>query len=65
MLGNATGVAATGAREAVLSDSDVSGSQVGVSLSAGSDLLLSGNRLQSNVTDVVHPGGPMISPEVP
>ena len=59
VLGNATGVAATGAREAVLSDSDVSGSQVGVSLSAGTDLLLTGNRLQSNVTDVVHP------PEVP
>ena len=35
------------------------GRRVGVSLSAGTDLLLSGNRLQSNVTDVVHP------PEVP
>ena len=55
VLGNATGVSASGTREAVLSDSDVRGSQIGVSLSAGSDLLLAGIRLESNVTDVVNP----------
>jgi nitrous oxidase accessory protein NosD len=57
ILGNATGVAAVGTREAVLTDSDVRGSRVGVSISAG-DLLLAGNRLQSNVTDVVGLPGP-------
>ena len=54
VLGNATGVSAADVREAVVTDSDIRGSQVGVSISAG-DLLLAGNRLQSNVTDVVNP----------
>ena len=52
MLGNATGVAATAVHEAVLSDSDISGSRVGVAVAAGSELLLSDNRLRSNLTDV-------------
>jgi hypothetical protein len=37
----------------VLSDCDISGSRVAVAVSGGSDLLLAGNRLQSNVTDVL------------
>ncbi len=57
VLGNATGVSAAGTRDAVLTDSDVRGSQVGVAI-ASSDLLLAGNRLQSNVTDVVNPPEP-------
>jgi nitrous oxidase accessory protein NosD len=55
VLANATGVAAAGTREAVLSDSDISGSQVGVAVSDGSDLMLAGNRLHSNATDVLDP----------
>ena len=55
VLGNATGVAATAVREGVLSDSDITGSQVGVAVAAGTDLLLTGNRLQSNVSDVTIP----------
>jgi hypothetical protein len=57
VLDNATGVAASRTRDAVVTDSDVRGSQVGVSISAG-DLLLVGNRLQSNVIDVVDPPEP-------
>jgi nitrous oxidase accessory protein NosD len=56
VLGNATGVAATAVREGVLSDSDISGSQVGVAVAAGSDLLLNGNRLRSNGSDVTSGG---------
>jgi hypothetical protein len=57
VLDNATGVAASRTSDAVVTDSDVRGSQVGVSISAG-DLLLVGNRLQSNVIDVVDPPEP-------
>jgi nitrous oxidase accessory protein NosD len=56
VLGNATGVAATSVREAVLADSDITGSHVGVAVAAGSDLLLSGNRLRSNGSDVTTGG---------